>query len=400
MAEDEVSGSAANTMRAEARTAAEARVASAEMLTAITTAGVTTETIDVSDASAAVSMSEASEATDVSEEAEIRTYSPAGAKTEGRRRVAQILKTEDESSSSSSSPSVTFNSRAVLIDGTPRFLASGGFHYPRASPGSWRPIMQQMKANGLNTITTYAFWELHERTRGTYDWGQVRPEANVTQWLQIAREEGLWVHMRIGPYINANWNNGGFPWWLRDVPGIHFRTANAPFQKEMGRWFNDFVDHIRPFLLGNGNGPVISLQVENEYSYSSAGDMAYIDWAAALCSNASKRQALCTMCNNTGSPTLPDYSNTIFTCNAGCNSKLSGGGSTETWIDGHNRAYPNQPSLFSEIEVADPGWADLPASPSRAAGDGKRTTIVIGLQSQSLLCGICVCFVWSVPLSL
>ena len=85
MAEGEVNGSAANTMRAEARTAAEARVASAEMLTAITTAGVTTETIDVSDASAAVSMSEASEAIDVAEEAEIRTYSPAGAKTEGRR---------------------------------------------------------------------------------------------------------------------------------------------------------------------------------------------------------------------------------------------------------------------------------------------------------------------------
>ena len=110
-----------------------------------------------------------------------------------------LLLQSTEPSSSNDVASVSFNSRAVSIDGKARFLASGGFHYPRASVGSWRSIMQKMKANGLNTITTYAFWELHERTRGVYDWGQLCPEANVTAWLQLAQEEGLWVHMRIGP---------------------------------------------------------------------------------------------------------------------------------------------------------------------------------------------------------
>ena len=268
--------------------------------------------------------------------------------------------------------SVGFDSRAILVDGVPRFLASGGFHYPRASVGSWRPIMQQMKANGLNAITTYAFWELHERQRGVYDWGQLRPEANVTAWLQTAQEEGLYVHMRIGPYINGNWNNGGFPAWLRDVEGIHFRTANEPFQREMGRWFRDFTDHIRPWLHGSdGGGPVLSLQVENEYSYSSPSDMSFIGWAAAMCANASRGQAICTMCNNTFSPTLPDFNNTIFTCNSGCNLRLLGGGAGETWIDGHKRAYPNQPSLFSEIEVADPQWSTTPCPESQAVWKNK-----------------------------
>ena len=160
-----------------------------------------------------------------------------------------------------------------------RFLASGGFHYPRASPGSWRAIMRAMKANGLNTITTYAFWELHERRRGVYDWGQIRPEANVSAWLALAHEEGLWVHMRIGPYINGNWQAGGFPAWLREIPSIEYRTDNEPFKKEMQRWFDDFVEHVRPWLhAGDTGGPIISVQVENEYSYSSTADMRYIDW--------------------------------------------------------------------------------------------------------------------------
>ena len=177
---------------------------------------------------------------------------------------------------SASASSVGFSDRALLIDGRPRFLTSGGFHYPRASPGSWRAIMRAMKANGLNTITTYAFWELHERRRGVYDWGQLRPEANVTAWLALAQEEGLFVHMRIGPYINANWQSGGFPAWLRGVPGIEYRTDNAPFKREMGRWFRDFVEHIRPFLRPVRGGPVISVQVENEYTYSTAADNRYV----------------------------------------------------------------------------------------------------------------------------
>ena len=175
--------------------------------------------------------------------------------------------------------SVGLSDRALLIDGEPRFLASGGFHYPRASPGSWRAIMRAMKANGLNTITTYAFWELHERRRGVYDWGQIRPEANVSAWLALAHEEGLWVHMRIGPYINGNWQAGGFPAWLREIPGIEYRTDNEPFKKEMQRWFDDFVEYVRPWLhAGDTGGPIISVQVENEYSYSSTADMRYIDW--------------------------------------------------------------------------------------------------------------------------
>ena len=77
-------------------------------------------------------------------------------------------------------------------------------------------------------------------------------------------------------YINGNWESGGFPAWLRGVPGIEYRTDNAPFKREMGRWFRDFVEHIRPFLRPVRGGPVISVQVENEYTYSTAADNRYV----------------------------------------------------------------------------------------------------------------------------
>ena len=79
-----------------------------------------------------------------------------------------------------------------------------------------------------------------------------------------------------------------------------------------------------------------------------------------MCHNATRGAVPCTMCNNTGSPTLPDYPNTVFTCNADCNAALRVN-ARETWIDGHVRAYPNQPSLYSEIEVSDPGWSSIPS---------------------------------------
>ena len=82
--------------------------------------------------------------------------------------------------------------------------------------------------------------------------------------------------------------------------------------------------------------------------------------AAAMCHNATRGVVPCTQCKNSGSPTLPNYPNSLFTCNAGCNSALHGN-QRETWIDGHRRAYPNQPSLYSEIEVSDPQWSDVPA---------------------------------------
>ena len=81
--------------------------------------------------------------------------------------------------------------------------------------------------------------------------------------------------------------------------------------------------------------------------YSSPANMRYISWAAAMCENASRAAVPCTMCNNTGSPALPNYNNTIFTCNAGCNSPMAGGANEETWIDGHRRAYPNQPGVYT-----------------------------------------------------
>jgi beta-galactosidase len=127
-------------------------------------------------------------------------------------------------------PNVSYDHRAVTIDGERTLLLSGAIHYPRSTPGMWRSLMQHSQEAGLNAIETYVFWNLHERRRGVYDFSD---RLDIRRFLDIAHELGLYVILRIGPYICAETNYGGLPAWLRDVPGIQMRTDNEPFLREM-----------------------------------------------------------------------------------------------------------------------------------------------------------------------
>ncbi len=158
-------------------------------------------------------------------------------------------------------PNVSYDHRAVTIDGKRTLLLSGAIHYPRSTPGMWRSLMQHSQEAGLNAIETYVFWNLHERRRGVYDFSD---RLDIRRFLDIAHELGLYVILRIGPYICAETNYGGLPAWLRDVPGIRMRTDNEPFLREMERWVRLLCDYLRPYFAPQG-GPIILAQIENEY---------------------------------------------------------------------------------------------------------------------------------------
>ena len=97
----------------------------------------------------------------------------------------------------------------------------------------WRPIMIEMKSSGLNAIETYVFWNLHQpQSPDQYDFSG---RLNLTLFLQTAAELDLYVILRIGPYICAEFNYGGFPIWLREFPGVEFRTYNSIFIKYMSQ---------------------------------------------------------------------------------------------------------------------------------------------------------------------
>ncbi|KAL0417735.1 UNVERIFIED_CONTAM: Beta-galactosidase 8 [Sesamum radiatum] len=179
---------------------------------------------------------------------------------------------------------VTYDHRALVIDGKRRVLVSGSIHYPRSTPDMWPDLIQKSKDGGLDVIETYVFWNLHEPIRGQYDF---EGRKDLVKFVKLVKEAGLLVHLRIGPYVCAEWNYGGFPLWLHFIPGIVLRTDNEPFKAEMKRFTAKIVDMMKQEnLYASQGGPIILSQIENEYGNidSAYGNSAktYINWAAAM----------------------------------------------------------------------------------------------------------------------
>ncbi|XP_010253630.1 PREDICTED: beta-galactosidase 8 [Nelumbo nucifera] len=179
---------------------------------------------------------------------------------------------------------VSYDHRTLLIDGKRRVLISGSIHYPRSTPEMWPDLIQKSKEGGLDVIETYVFWNLHEPVRNQYDF---EGRKDLVKFVKTVAEAGLYVHLRIGPYVCAEWNYGGFPLWLHFIPGIEFRTDNEPFKMEMQRFTTKIVDMMKQEqLYASQGGPIILSQIENEYgnidsAYGSAAK-SYINWAAGM----------------------------------------------------------------------------------------------------------------------
>eukprot|EP01051_Picozoa_sp_SAG22_P015148 SAG22_NODE_1943_length_3285_cov_1.767420_1_plen_184_part_00 len=120
---------------------------------------------------------------------------------------------------------VSWDGRSLLVDSQRLLLTGGEVDYARSTPGMWPTVMRRARENGLNCIASYVFWNLHEETENaTLRWDGRR---DLRRFLQEAQEAGLWVHLRLGPYVNGNWDYGGLPLWLRGKPGMQLRSAEA-----------------------------------------------------------------------------------------------------------------------------------------------------------------------------
>ena len=159
-----------------------------------------------------------------------------------------------------------------LFDGKPYQVISGEMHYPRVPRAYWRDRFRKARAMGLNTITTYVFWNVHEPRPGTYDFSG---QNDVAEYIREAQQEGLNVILRPGPYVCAEWDLGGYPFWLLKDRSMVLRSSDAKYLAEMNRWFARLGKEISPLLLRNG-GPIIAIQVENEYG-SFGDDHAYME---------------------------------------------------------------------------------------------------------------------------
>ncbi|KAL6212866.1 hypothetical protein ACLB2K_018081 [Fragaria x ananassa] len=175
---------------------------------------------------------------------------------------------------------VSYDKKAIRINGRRKLLISGSIHYPRSTPEMWEGLVQKAKDGGLDVIDTYVFWNGHEPSPGNGRYDLVR-------FIRTVQKAGLYLHLRIGPYVCAEWNFGGFPVWLKYVPGISFRTDNGPFKMAMQGFTQKIVQMMKnERLFASQGGPIILSQIENEYGPESkalgAAGHNYIDWAAKM----------------------------------------------------------------------------------------------------------------------
>ncbi len=156
---------------------------------------------------------------------------------------------------------LTAGDTTFLLDGKPYQVIAGEMHYPRIPRAYWRARMRMARAMGLNTITTYVFWNLHERKPGRFDF---TGNLDVAAFVRTAQEEGLHVILRPGPYVCSEWDLGGLPWWLYADTTLVVRSRDARFLAAAGRYLDRLGLELRPLLSTRG-GPIIAVQVENEY---------------------------------------------------------------------------------------------------------------------------------------
>jgi beta-galactosidase len=158
------------------------------------------------------------------------------------------------------------------LDGKPFQIISGAIHSARVPRAYWRDRLRKARAMGLNTVETYVFWNLHEPEPGQFDFSG---QKDIAEFIREAQQEGLFVILRPGPYVCAEWDFGGYPAWLLREPGMEVRTSNPAFMAAATRWFHRLGRELAPLQSANG-GPILAVQVENEYG-SFGADHKYME---------------------------------------------------------------------------------------------------------------------------
>jgi beta-galactosidase len=148
-----------------------------------------------------------------------------------------------------------------VLDGKPFQIISGEMHYARVPREYWRERLKMARAMGLNSISTYVFWNVHEPKPEVYDFSGNK---DVAAFIRMAQEEGLYVILRPGPYSCAEWDLGGYPAWLLADSAMVLRSNDPKFMEPATKWIARLGKEVANLQVGHG-GPIIAVQVENEY---------------------------------------------------------------------------------------------------------------------------------------
>ena len=170
-----------------------------------------------------------------------------------------------------SSQNLSIKHQQFYLGDRPFRILSGAIHYFRVMPNAWPDRLAKLKACGFNTVETYVPWNLHEPKPGHFHYEGI---ANLFRFIEQAQEAGLWVIVRPSPYICSEWEFGGLPAWLLNIPGMRLRCMNQPYLSCVNRYYDDLLPRFKPYLSTSG-GPIIAMQIENEYG-SYGNDHTYL----------------------------------------------------------------------------------------------------------------------------
>lgn len=155
----------------------------------------------------------------------------------------------------------TVGDKTFLLNGKPFVVKAAELHYPRIPRPYWEHRIKMCKALGMNTVCLYVFWNIHEQQEGKFDFTD---NNDVAEFCRLAQRNGLYVIVRPGPYVCAEWEMGGLPWWLLKKKDIRLREPDPYFMERVKLFERKVGEQLASLTIQNG-GPIIMVQVENEY---------------------------------------------------------------------------------------------------------------------------------------
>jgi beta-galactosidase len=158
-------------------------------------------------------------------------------------------------------PFINFDGAGFIIDGQRTVISSGSIHYPRVPHELWADRFLRMKQGSFNCVETYAFWNLSEPRENEWNFAG---DADIGAFLDTAKQQGLYATVRVGPYVCAEWDFGGWPIWLKFKPAMNVRTDDPAYLALNDHWYDKIFSVIAPHQINHG-GNVIMVQLENEH---------------------------------------------------------------------------------------------------------------------------------------
>ena len=177
------------------------------------------------------------------------------------KQLTQGLEARRKKALAEAKNSFTTGDKTFLLDGKPFVVKAAEIHYPRIPRPYWEHRIKMCKALGMNTICIYIFWNIHEQREGQFDFSG---QNDVAEFCRLAKKNGMYVIVRPGPYVCAEWEMGGLPWWLLKKKDIRLRELDPYFMSCVDRFEEKVAGQLAPLTIQNG-GPIIMVQVENEY---------------------------------------------------------------------------------------------------------------------------------------